>query len=161
MQRVLPGLKSKFVANRPGSCGFGAAKASTLVSNNRFYGGEQFSRGHYADRDTRPAENSFNDFAVTVARNNDAVLHIVTANDAARRHAQVEYRVAGRGELVDHLARRRAAVEDAGIAFFQNHHAAALDTFVVGIDGRSHEVGETDVSDEASALFDLQNGLIT
>jgi hypothetical protein len=40
--------------------------------------------------------------------------------------------VAGGRKLVDQLARGRAAVEDARVGFFQDHHAAALDARVVG-----------------------------
>ena len=73
-------------------------------------------------------------------------------------HAQAEDRVAGRGQLVDQLARGRAAVEGAGVGFLQNDHAAALDARVVGVDGGGDEIGEAHVGDEAAALVDLQHG---
>ena len=59
---------------------------------------------------------------------------------------------------MNHLAGRGAAIENARIAFFEDHHAAAFDALVARVDGSGHEVRESDVGDEAAALLHLQYG---
>ena len=97
---------------------------------------------------------------MAVVGDDDAVLDRVAADDAAGRDVQAEDRVARRGELVDHLLGRRAAVVEARVGLLQDDHAAALDARVVGVDGGGDEVGETHVGDEAAALVDLQDRLL-
>ncbi|OPZ04152.1 MAG: hypothetical protein BWZ08_02760 [candidate division BRC1 bacterium ADurb.BinA292] len=60
---------------------------------------------------------------------------------------------------MDELARREAAVEQAGVGLLQNHHAAPLDARVVRLDRRGDERGETHVGDEPAALFDFKGWL--
>ena len=47
--------------------------------------------------------------------------------------------------------------QSAGVGFFEDDHATALDARVVGIDGGGDDVGEAHVGDEAAALVDLQH----
>ena len=58
------------------------------------------------------------------------------------------------------LERLRAAVERAGVGGLHDHHAAALDAVVAGVDGHGHVVGDRDVGDEAAALLDAQLRLL-
>src|SRR6185312_17219005 len=51
-------------------------------------------------------------------------------------------------------------IENSRITFFENHHAAALDSLVIRIDCSRHEVGESDIGNEAPALLHLQQGLL-
>jgi hypothetical protein len=94
---------------------------------------------------------------VAVARHDDAVLDGVAADDAARGHGEGEGGIVGGRELVHQLAGGRPAVEHAGIALLEHHHAGALDARVVGIDGGRDEVGERHVGDEAAALVDVEH----
>ena len=56
---------------------------------------------------------------------------------------------------MDQLLRGCATIKDAGVALFQDDHATTLDAFVTGVHGGGHEIGESDVGDEAAALFHL------
>ena len=60
---------------------------------------------------------------------------------------------------MDKFFRRRAAIPDARIAFFQNHHATAFDSGVIRFHRRRDDVGETHVRDEPPALLHLQRWL--
>jgi len=53
-----------------------------------------------------------------------------------------------------------AAVPNAGVAFFEDDHATALDAFVVRIHGCGDDVGEAHVGDEPPALVHLQHRLV-
>ena len=55
---------------------------------------------------------------------------------------------------------REAGVELAGVRGLHDHHAAALDAVVAGVDGHGHVVGDCDVGDEAAALLDAQLRLL-
>ncbi len=59
------------------------------------------------------------------------------------------------------LARRGAAVEDAGIGFLDDHDAGTLDAIVAGVHGGGHEVRKSHVGNEPSALFHAQQRLFT
>ena len=88
--------------------------------------------------------------------NDHSVFYGVAADDPARRDFEIEDGVARRRELVHQFFGRGAVIENAFIALFENHHAAALDALIVGADGGGHEIGEGDVGDEAAALVYLQ-----
>ena len=85
-----------------------------------------------------------------------AVLDRIAADDPAGGHFQVENRIVGGRKLVDQFLGGRAAVPNSRIAFLQNHHATALESGVVGLDGGGDDIGETHVRDEAAALVHLQ-----
>ena len=82
VQRVFLLLDAQFVTRRAGRA-FAAAEPAALVKNHRLDGGKQFGGGHQADRDARAAEDGFDDFAVRIIRDDDAVLDRVAADDAA------------------------------------------------------------------------------
>ncbi len=155
VQRVLLLLDAQFVTRRARRA-LAAAKAPALIKNHRLDGGKQFGRRHQADGHARAAEDGFDDFAVRVVGDDDPVLDRVAADDPAGGHFQVEDRIVGGGKLVNEFLGRRAAVPYARIAFFQNHHATALELGVVGFDGGRDDVGETHVGDEAAAFVHLQ-----
>ena len=92
-------------------------------------------------------------------RNDLAVLHGVSAHNAAGRNLQAEDRIAGGRELMHQLLRRRAAIERSLVALFQNHNAASLDALIAGIHRRGDKVGEGNIGDKASALLHLQHRL--
>src|SRR4051794_28921211 len=56
---------------------------------------------------------------------------------------------------------RRTGVEGALIRLFEDHYATAFDLRIVGGDRCSDKVCKCNVGDEASALFNLQPGLLT
>src|SRR6476646_6940022 len=60
---------------------------------------------------------------------------------------------------MDELLGRRAVVEDAFVAFFENDHATALDARIVGPDRSRNEIRKGDVGNEPAALVHLQPGL--
>ena len=60
---------------------------------------------------------------------------------------------------MDELLGRRTAVKDARVPLFEDHHAGALETRVVGIHRGGDEVGEAHVGDEPAALAHLQDRL--
>ena len=86
-----------------------------------------------------------------------AVLHGVSADDAAGRHFEIENGIAGGRELVHELFGRGAAIERARVSLFQNHHATALDARVVGVHRGGDKVGEGNAGNEAAALVNLQH----
>ena len=159
MQPVFLLLQTEFVARRAGRA-FAAAETAALVKNHRLDGGKQLRGGHQADGDAGAAEDGFDDVAVRIIRDDDAVLDRVPADDAAGRHLEIEDGIVRRGKLVDEFLRRRAAVPNAGVAFLEDDHATALDAFVVRIHGGGDDVGETHVGDEAPALVHLQHRLL-
>src|SRR6185369_10334631 len=57
---------------------------------------------------------------------------------------------------MNELFRRRATIEDSGVAIFEDDHAASFDPEVTRIDGCRDEVRIADVGDKASALIDLE-----
>ena len=126
MQGVLLLLDAQFVTRRAGRA-FAPAEPAALIKNHRLNGRKQFGGGHQADRDPGAAKNRFDDFAVRIIRNDDAVLDGVTPDDAVRGHFQIEYGIVRGGKLVDEFLRRRAPVPDARVALLQNHHATALE----------------------------------
>ena len=121
-------LDAQFVARRAGRA-LAAAKAAALIKNHRLDGGKQFRGSHQADRHARAAEDGFDDFAVRIIRDDDAVLDRVAADDAAGGNLQIEDRIVRGGKLVNEFFRGRAAIPDARIAFLENDHATALDAF--------------------------------
>ena len=160
VQRVFALLDALLVADGAGLGALSAAEALALVADDRLDGGEQLGRGHQADRDAGAAEDRFDDFAVVEVGDDHAVLDGVAAHDAAGGNLEAEDGVAGGGELVHQLFGWGAAVEDALVGLFQNHHATALDARVVGVDRGGDKVGEGDVGDEAAALVHLQHRLL-
>ena len=127
MQRVFALLDALLVADGAGLGALGAAEALALVPDDGFDCREQLGGGHQADRNARAAEDSFNNFAVVVVWDDNAVLDGVSAHDAAGRDLQIENRIAGRRELVNELLGRRSAIECALVAFFEDDDATALD----------------------------------
>ena len=156
MQRILALLDSELVTQRAGLGLLRSAEAAALIANDGLDRRQQLGRGHQRDRHARAFEHRFDHFAVAVVRNDDAVFDGVAADDAAGGNGHIEDGIGGGRELVHQLARRRPAIEGAGIALFDDHDARALDAFVAGIDRGGDEVGEAHVGDEASALLDVQ-----
>ena len=81
----------------PGVAVCRAAEPPALIADHRLDRRKQLRRGHEADSHTRAAEHSFDDLAMAVAGNDDAIFNGVAANDPAGGNPQVEDRVA-RGE---------------------------------------------------------------
>ena len=156
VQRVFASLQPEFITHRSWRRRLRATEPPSLIPYDRLNRREQFRRRHNAHGHARPAKHGFNDLAVVVARQDDAIFHVVAADNPARRNAQAENRIAGRRKLMHQLSRGRAAIECAGIAFFQDHHAASLDPLVAGIDRGRHKVCEPNIGDEAPAFFHLQ-----
>ena len=159
LQAVLLLLQSLIVARRAWADARRAAEAAAVVADDGLDGREELGGGHDADGDAGTAEDRLDDLAVAVIGDDHAVLHGVAADDAAGRHLEAENRVSGRGKLVDHLARRHAAVIDAGVGFLEDHDAAAFDARIGAVDGGGREVGEAHVGDEAGALVYLEHRL--
>src|ERR1019366_4463235 len=91
-------LDAEFVTRRARRA-LAAAKPAALVKNQQLDGGKQFRGGHQTDRYPRPAEDSLDDFAVRIIRDDDTVLDRVAADDAAGGNFQIENRVVRRGKL--------------------------------------------------------------
>src|SRR5579859_808815 len=130
MQRVRLLLETELVARRTGLYRSASAEAIALIPDDRLYGRKQLCRCHQSHRDSSPAEHRFDDLAMAVTRHDDTVLHRVAADDAACRNAEAQNRIRSGGELVDHLARRRSEIEDAGVCLLEDDHAASLDSRV-------------------------------
>jgi hypothetical protein len=118
------------------------------------------STADHAYGHTGAAKHRFDHLAVSVTRDQNALFNVVATYDAARRDAQIEDRIPSRRQLVNHLSRGRPAVEDAGITFFENDHATALDAWVARVHRSGNEIGESDVGDEAAPLLHLQDGVL-
>ncbi|KAF5038846.1 hypothetical protein DSECCO2_550040 [anaerobic digester metagenome] len=157
---VLLLLQAQFVLGRALGAGVAAAETAALVADDRLHGGEQLGRGHERHGHARAVKHRSDDLGVGVVGHDAAVFHRVAADDAAGRHLHAEDRVAGGGQLVDHLERGRAAVEQAGVGLFQDDHARGLDARVGGVHGHGGEIGEVHARDEAAALVDLEHGLL-
>ena len=132
MQRVFALLDALFVAERAGLGALGSAETLALVANDRLNRGEQLGCGHQSHRHARAAEDGLDNFAVVEVGNDHAVLHRVSADDAAGRDLQIEDGIAGGRKLMHQLFGGGAAVEGALVGLFENHHATALDARVVG-----------------------------
>src|SRR5208283_4402993 len=151
-------LQSQFMTHRAGSGCSGSAEPAALVADDGFHCREQFRGGHDSYGHAGATEDGFDYLAMTVAWYQHAVLNIVSTHNAAGGHTQIENRIAGRGELVNHLLRSRAAVKRTRVALFQDNHATTLDALIARIHGGSDEVRKADVGDETAALFYLQHG---
>ena len=116
MQRIFALLDALLVAHRAGLGALGAAEALALVADHRLDGREQLGCRHQSHRHARAPEDRFDDFAVVEVGHDHAVLHRVSAHDAAGRDLQIEDGIAGRGELVDEFLGRGAAIEGACVA---------------------------------------------
>ena len=114
-----------------------------------------------ADRHARAPEDRFDDFAVGVVGDDDAVLDGVAADNAAGRDTQVEdagrrsRRAGGPASLVG-VPRSKVPGSPSSRMTMQ----VPLMRRVVGINGGGDEVGEAHVGDEAAALFHLQQRLL-
>src|ERR1039458_10134348 len=97
---------------------------------------------------------------MVVIRNDDAVLHRVSTNNAAGRNLQVEDGVACGRKLVYQFLGGGSVVECALVGFFQNHNATALDARVVGGHGGGDEIRKRNIGNEPAALIYLQPGLL-
>ena len=132
-----------------------------MVPDDRFDRRQELGRGHDGRRRPRAGEHRFDHLGVAVVRDDHAVLHGVSADDAAGGHPEAEHRIARRRELMGQLLGRRPAIPGAGIRVLEDHHATALDARVARIHGGGDEVRRSHVRDEASALVDLQQGLVS
>ena len=73
VQHVFLLLQAQLVARRAGRA-FAAAEPAALVHDDRLDGRQQLGGGHQPDRHARAAEDRFDDLAVGIARDDDAVL---------------------------------------------------------------------------------------
>ena len=158
MERIFALLDALFVADGAWPGARGAAEAFALIADDGLDGREQLGSGHETDTHAGAFEDGFDDFAVVVVGDDDAVLDGVSADDAVGWNLEVEDGVAGGGELMNQLFGGGSAIEGAGVAFFEDDDATALDAGIFRHDGGGDEVGEGDVGNEASALVDLQQG---
>ena len=159
MQGIFACLQTHLVAYRARGGRGGAAESAALIPDYRFHGGQQLSGGHHTHGYPSAPEHRFNDFAVAVARYQDAILNIVSPHNTAGRNAQIEDRIPRRGKLVNHFLGGRATIEDARITLFQDDHAASLDSVIARVNGGGHKVRESNVGDETTALLHLEDGL--
>ncbi len=116
LQRILALLDSQLVAQAAFLDRFRPAEAPALIADHRLHRREQLGRGHQPHRHPRPPEHRLDHLAVAEVRNDHAVLHRISAHNAAGRNLQVEDRIARRGELMHQLLGRRAPVEGAFVA---------------------------------------------
>src|SRR5512146_229380 len=130
MKDILALLKSEIVTQRSRRSLFGSAETSTLMANDRFDRRKELCRRHDGYRHARTLEHRLDHLAVRVVRNDASVLDGVATHDAAGRNLQAEDRVVRGRELVHHLAGCGTAIEDAFVAFFEDHDGAALDALV-------------------------------
>ena len=161
VQRIFPRLQSKFITHRSRRRGLGATKPSSLIPDDGLNGRQQFRRRHHAHSHSRAPEYCLDDFAVAVPWNQNSIFNVVATDDPAGRDAQVEDRIAGGRQLMNHFSRHRPAVKNAGIALFENHHATALDALVAGIHRRRNKIRKADIGNETAALFHLKDGLFS
>ena len=137
-----------------------AAEARALVADHGLDCAHERTGTHHAHANARLREDLRDDLGVREVRHDLSVLDRIAAHDARGGHDDVNHGVARVGKLVDALERLCAAVELAGIRGLHDHHAAALDAVVAGVDGHGHVVGDCDVGDEAAALLDAQLRLL-
>ena len=160
LRHVLLHLESLLVAGRRFVHARRAAEARALVADHGLDGAHERTRAHHAHAHARLGEDLRDDFGVCEVRHDLSVLDRVAAHDARGGHDDVDHGVARVGKLVHALERLRAAVKLAGVRGLHDHHAAALDAVVAGVDGHGDVVGDRDVGDEATALLDAQLRLL-